>query len=102
MVTRSPSVHPGDGTVTVTITRSWINTYAVMTARAIGRPPQDKMCAFRDLKNVIVFPAIGEDYVLGKTSFVKRQSRRRTIYTFLPRRGRPGRVSLHECSLKHC
>ncbi|KAI0780590.1 RdRP-domain-containing protein [Trametes elegans] len=43
-ISRSPVVHPGD----------------VQRARAIGEPPADKVCFFRDLKNVVVLPSVGK------------------------------------------
>ncbi|EMD38185.1 hypothetical protein CERSUDRAFT_113336 [Gelatoporia subvermispora B] len=43
MVTRSPTVHPGD----------------VQQVTAIGKPPEGKICFFRNLKNVVVLPSTG-------------------------------------------
>jgi len=31
----------------------------VQRVYAVGKPPDDKICFFRDLKNVVVLPAIG-------------------------------------------
>lgn len=31
----------------------------VQRVKAVGKPPDDKICFFRDLKNVVVFPAVG-------------------------------------------
>ncbi|RPD66474.1 RdRP-domain-containing protein [Lentinus tigrinus ALCF2SS1-7] len=44
IISRSPVVHPGD----------------VQLVNAIGEPPADKICAFRDLKNVVVLPSVGD------------------------------------------
>ncbi|KAI0318922.1 RdRP-domain-containing protein [Amylostereum chailletii] len=44
VISRSPVIHPGD----------------VQRAFAIGKPPPDKLCFFRNLKNVVVLPATGE------------------------------------------
>ncbi|KIM48826.1 hypothetical protein M413DRAFT_437999 [Hebeloma cylindrosporum] len=43
-ISRSPVVHPGD----------------VQRVRAIGKPPDDKLCLFRNLVNVVVLPSIGD------------------------------------------
>jgi RNA-dependent RNA polymerase len=43
MISRSPVVHPGD----------------VQRVFAIGKPPDDKLCLFRHMKNVVVFPSVG-------------------------------------------
>jgi RNA-dependent RNA polymerase len=32
---------------------------SVQRVYAIGEPPKDKLCFFRDLKNVVVLPAVG-------------------------------------------
>ena len=34
-------------------------TPIVQRVFAIGKPPEDKICFFRDLKNVVVLPAVG-------------------------------------------
>jgi len=44
ILSRSPVIHPGD----------------VQRVKAVGMPPDDKICFFRGLKNVIVLPAVGE------------------------------------------
>jgi RNA-dependent RNA polymerase len=31
----------------------------VQRVYAVGEPPEDKLCFFRDLKNVVVLPAVG-------------------------------------------
>ncbi|EIW57530.1 RdRP-domain-containing protein [Trametes versicolor FP-101664 SS1] len=43
-ISRSPHIHPGD----------------VQRVRAIGKPPDDKLCLFRNLRNVVVLPSVGE------------------------------------------
>ncbi|KAI0253582.1 RNA dependent RNA polymerase-domain-containing protein [Lactifluus subvellereus] len=43
LISRSPVIHPGD----------------VQRVYAVGKPPDDKICFFRGLKNVVVLPAIG-------------------------------------------
>ncbi|KAF6763917.1 RNA dependent RNA polymerase-domain-containing protein [Ephemerocybe angulata] len=43
-ISRSPVVHPGD----------------VQRVYAIGKPPDDCFCAFRDLKNLVVLPSVGD------------------------------------------
>ncbi|KAI0775229.1 RdRP-domain-containing protein [Trametes elegans] len=43
-ISRSPHIHPGD----------------VQRVRAIGRPPGDKLCFFRNLRNVVVLPSAGD------------------------------------------
>ncbi|KLO19204.1 RdRP-domain-containing protein [Schizopora paradoxa] len=44
LIGRSPTVHPGD------VQRVW----------AVGRPPDDKICLFRNLKNCVVLPCVGK------------------------------------------
>ncbi|KAM5531730.1 hypothetical protein V8D89_014579 [Ganoderma adspersum] len=44
VISRSPVVHPGD----------------VQRVYAVGKPPDDKVCSFRNLKNVVVLPSVGE------------------------------------------
>ncbi|KAI0718290.1 RdRP-domain-containing protein [Fomitopsis betulina] len=44
VISRSPVVHPGD----------------VQRVYAIGEPPDDKVCAFRNLKNLVVLPSVGK------------------------------------------
>ncbi|KAI0253578.1 RdRP-domain-containing protein [Lactifluus subvellereus] len=44
LISRSPVIHPGD----------------VQRVYAVGEPPQNKLCFFRDLKNVVVLPAVGD------------------------------------------
>ncbi|KAK7693992.1 hypothetical protein QCA50_003568 [Cerrena zonata] len=44
VISRSPTVHPGD------VQRVW----------AVGKPPPGRPCAFRNLKNVVVLPSVGE------------------------------------------
>jgi RNA-dependent RNA polymerase len=44
VISRSPVIHPGD----------------VQRVYAVGKPPEDKICFFRGLKNVVVLPAVGE------------------------------------------
>ncbi|KAI1797142.1 RdRP-domain-containing protein [Ganoderma leucocontextum] len=45
-ISRSPHIHPGD----------------VQRVRAIGKPPENdkRLCFFRNLKNVVVMPSVGE------------------------------------------
>ncbi|KAI0749297.1 RdRP-domain-containing protein [Daedaleopsis nitida] len=43
-ISRSPHIHPGD----------------VQRVRAIGKPPDGVPCFFRELRNVVVMPAVGE------------------------------------------
>ncbi|KAI0253552.1 RdRP-domain-containing protein [Lactifluus subvellereus] len=44
LISRSPVIHPGD----------------VQHVYAVGEPPQEKLCFFRGLKNVVVLPAVGD------------------------------------------
>ncbi|KAI0782232.1 RdRP-domain-containing protein [Abortiporus biennis] len=43
-ISRSPTLHPGD------VQRVW----------AIGKPPKNKLCLFRNIKNAVVLPSVGE------------------------------------------
>ncbi|KAF8267887.1 RNA dependent RNA polymerase-domain-containing protein [Lactarius quietus] len=44
LISRSPVIHPGD----------------VRRVFAVGKPPDDKICFFSKLKNVVVLPAVGD------------------------------------------
>lgn len=44
LISRSPVIHPGD----------------IQCVYAVGKPPDDKICFFSGLKNVVVLPAIGD------------------------------------------
>ncbi|KAI9449714.1 RdRP-domain-containing protein [Lactarius psammicola] len=44
LISRSPVIHPGD----------------IQPVDAVGKPPDDKICFFSELKNVVVLPAIGD------------------------------------------
>ncbi|KAI0251717.1 RNA dependent RNA polymerase-domain-containing protein [Lactifluus subvellereus] len=44
LISRSPVIHPGD----------------MLRVYAVGEPPEDKLCFFGGLKNVVVFPAVGD------------------------------------------
>ncbi|KAH8995451.1 RdRP-domain-containing protein [Lactarius akahatsu] len=44
LISRSPVIHPGD----------------VQRVYVVGEPPNDKICFFRGLKNVVVLPAVGD------------------------------------------
>ncbi|KAI8980167.1 RdRP-domain-containing protein [Trametes punicea] len=43
-ISRSPHIHPGD----------------VQRVKAIGKPPDDMVCFFRHLRNVVVLPSVGD------------------------------------------
>ncbi|OSD06554.1 RdRP-domain-containing protein [Trametes coccinea BRFM310] len=43
-ISRSPHIHPGD----------------VQRVKAVGKPPDDKICFFRNLRNVVVLPSVGK------------------------------------------
>jgi RNA-dependent RNA polymerase len=61
VISRSPVIHPGDGTYTcilAPITVILISP-AVQRVYAVGEPPEGKICFFRGLKNVVVLPAVG-------------------------------------------
>jgi RNA-dependent RNA polymerase len=63
VISRSPVIHPGDGAyMRVGPAVNIENTYGhlVQQVYAVGKPPDDKVCFFRGLKNVVVLPAIGE------------------------------------------
>ena len=40
-------------------TRVVLNNLIVQRVYAVGEPPEDKICFFRGLKNVVVLPAVG-------------------------------------------
>ncbi|KAI0929166.1 hypothetical protein AcW1_006187 [Taiwanofungus camphoratus] len=44
VISRSPVVHPGD----------------IQRVYAVGKPPPNKLCFFRNLKNVVVLPSVGD------------------------------------------
>lgn len=43
-ISRSPIAHPGD----------------IQRVTAIGKPPEDKLCLFAEMKNVVVLPSVGK------------------------------------------
>ncbi|KAI0359884.1 hypothetical protein OH77DRAFT_1419222 [Trametes cingulata] len=43
-ISRSPHIHPGD----------------VQRVKAIGKPPDGMLCFFRNLRNIVVLPSVGE------------------------------------------
>lgn len=54
-------IHPGDGVyirVPLLTLRS-LTFILVQRVNAVGKPPDDKICFFRGLKNVVVLPAVG-------------------------------------------
>jgi len=61
LISRSLALHPGDGKLGVTF--SLLSTMpipcSVQQVYAVGKPPEDKICFFRDLKNVVVLAAVG-------------------------------------------
>ncbi|TRM55345.1 RNA dependent RNA polymerase-domain-containing protein [Schizophyllum amplum] len=52
VITRSPVTHPGD----------------VQRVHAIGKPPEGMLCSFRNLKNLVVLPSVGERSLCSKLS----------------------------------
>ena len=61
VISRSPVIHPGDGAYIglLSSTRVALISPTVQRVFAVGPPPEDKLCFFRDLKNVVVLPAVG-------------------------------------------
>jgi len=62
VISRSPVIHPGDGAymrVRPAVDIENTHTHIVQRVFAVGEPPNDKVCFFRGLKNVVVLPAIG-------------------------------------------
>ena len=61
VISRSPVIHPGDGTYIYTLiwTHMILISFTVQCVYAVGEPPEDKICFFRGLKNVVVLPAVG-------------------------------------------
>jgi len=55
-------IHPGDGAymrVRPAVSIGNTHSHLVQQVFAVGKPPDDKVCFFRGLKNVAVLPAIG-------------------------------------------
>jgi RNA-dependent RNA polymerase len=59
LISRSPVIHPGDGMCMSGRPAFNTNDVVVQRVYAVGKPPDDKMCFFRGLKNVVVLPSIG-------------------------------------------
>ena len=60
VISRSPSLHPGDGTYSLSC-RDFLSDFVeARRVFAIGEPPKDKVCLFRNLKNCIVLPSVGK------------------------------------------
>ena len=56
-------IHPGDSAYTRS--RSVLASLIVVVVQivhAVGKPPDDKICFFSKLKNVVVLPAVGMHY----------------------------------------
>ena len=54
-------IHPGDGVYirVLLLTPRSLTFILVQRVNAVGKPPDDKICFFRGLKNVVVLPAVG-------------------------------------------
>jgi RNA-dependent RNA polymerase len=61
---------------------------------AIGEPPKDKLCLFRNMKNVVVLPSKGITLPLLLVGDHYSLQPRRKVTGFLPGRRRLGRVRL--------
>jgi RNA-dependent RNA polymerase len=61
VISRSPVIHPGDGTYICMLTPIQVILISLTVQRvyAVGEPPEDNICFFRGLKNVVVLPAVG-------------------------------------------
>lgn len=64
IISRSPTVHPGDGTwKNSPVNHSIHFSFSVQRVYAIGKPPQlddpDILCHFRNIVNKVVFPSKG-------------------------------------------
>lgn len=61
VLSRSPVIHPGDGVYirVLLLTPRSLTFILVQRVNAVGKPPDDKICFFRGLKNVVVLPAVG-------------------------------------------
>jgi hypothetical protein len=62
VISRNPAIHPGDGTYINVLPPTWVALVSrtVQLVHAVGKPPKDKMCFFRGLRNLVVLPAVGE------------------------------------------
>jgi RNA-dependent RNA polymerase len=105
VISRSPVIHPGDGTymsMTLPIQAALISL-AVQRVYAVGKPPEDKICFFRGLKNVVVLPAVGAYLRVSGVPSSTYPPSRRAFAGIVPRRRRFGRVRIcitegHKCS----
>ena len=61
VISRSPVIHPGDGMYMSLLPSNRVVLIGLTVQRvyAVGEPPEDKICFFRGLKNVVVLPAVG-------------------------------------------
>ena len=59
---------------------------------AVGVPPENKICFFRDLVNVAVLPAVGTSYQLCERPYTKHPLYRKSLSCIMSRWGRPGWV----------
>ena len=68
IVSRNPTVHPGDGMTCfgkhLCVWSTDLNTPAVQLLRAVGKPPADRPCFFRNIKNCLVFPCKGTSLIM--------------------------------------
>lgn len=60
VIWRSPVVHPGDSKpFTISKASALTSVCVVQRVYAIGKPPDDQLCFFSGLKNVVVLPSVG-------------------------------------------
>lgn len=77
VISRSPVVHPGDSecapfrTVCLHV---FVDSNIVQRVYAVGKPPPNKLCFFRNLKNVVVLPSVGERVLVHLIDGVERPS----------------------------
>lgn len=61
LISRSPVIHPGDGGSSLPLcTVQAADERIVQRVYAIGSPPEDLLCLFGHLRNVVVFPTTGK------------------------------------------
>lgn len=86
VISRSPVIHPGDGTYINLLPPTWValTSRTVQLVYAVGEPPKDKECFFRDLKNLVVLPAVGTYLRVSCVASLTYPSSRRAFTGIVP------------------
>jgi hypothetical protein len=99
VISRSSAIYPGDGTYIRMLTPIRVIFISLTEQRvyAVGEPPEDNICFFHSLKNVVVLPAVGAcQRVSCMSSLTNPPS------SIVPCRGRFGWVRIYRAGRLRC